>query len=87
MSDKGARVYYAKGKGGALEFVVPHGTKLADLLRAQEVLSKEVLPHISPRGCGPCLSGIPLIFREELEEVARVDLKSGQIGKAGPIGA
>jgi hypothetical protein len=73
------RIYYAKGKGGVLELVVPHGTKLIDLLKAQERLSHDVLPHISPRGCGPCLSGIPFIIREELEQVARVDLKAGQI--------
>lgn len=51
MSDH-ARLYYGKGKGGALEFVVPHGTRLVDLLKAQEKLSEEILPHISPRGCG-----------------------------------
>jgi len=79
MTDLHARVYYAKGKGGALELVVPHGTHLGDLLKAQERLSRDVLPHISPRGCGPCLSGIPLVIREELEQVARVDLKTGEI--------
>ena len=80
------RLYYAKGKGAALEFIVPRGTKLADLLKAQESLSRDVLPHISPRGCGPCLSGVPLIFREELELVARVDLAKGQIGKPAKFG-
>ncbi len=74
-----ARVYYAKGKGGVLELVVGHGTKLVDLLKIQEKLSREVLPKISPRGCGPCLSGIPFIIREELEQVARVDLASGEL--------
>ena len=74
-----ARIYYGKGKGGALEFVVPHGTRLVDLLKAQEKLSQEILPHISPRGCGPCLSGIPLIFREELEHVAQVNLQTSEI--------
>jgi len=74
-----ARVYYAKGKGGVLELIVGPGTPLIDLLKVQEHLSREVLPHISPRGCGPCLSGIPFIIREELEEVARVDLKSGEL--------
>ena len=80
MSDN-ARLYYAKGKGGVLEFVVPHGTRLVDLLKAQEQISKEILPHISPRGCGPCLSGIPLIFREELENVAQVNLKTSEIAQ------
>jgi hypothetical protein len=79
MPDKQGRVYYAKGKGGVLELVVPHGTKLIDLLKTQEHLSREVLPHISPSGCGPCLSGIPFVIREELEQVARVDLKTGAI--------
>ena len=78
-----ARLYYSKGKGGPLEFVVPHGTPLVDLLKAQERLSKEILPHISPRGCGPCLSGIPLIFREELEHVAQVNLATSEISTGG----
>jgi hypothetical protein len=73
------RVYYAKGKGGALELVVPHGTKLIDLLKAQEQISRDILPHISPGGCGPCLSGIPFVIREELSQVARVELASGEI--------
>jgi hypothetical protein len=80
MADPQATVYFAKGKGAMLELVVPRGTHLADLAKAQAHLSKEVLPHISPRGCGPCLSGIPFIIREEMEEVARVDLKTGAIG-------
>ena len=73
------RIYYGKRKGGALELVVPHGTKLVDLLKAQERISHDVLPHISPGGCGPCLSGIPLVIREELEQVARVEIQSGEI--------
>lgn len=78
------KIYFPKGKnGGALELVVPPGTHLLDLLKAQEHLEREVLPHISPRGCGPCLSGIPLIIREDLEQVARVDLATGKIA-AGP---
>jgi hypothetical protein len=81
------KIYYAKGKGGALELVVPHGTKLIDLLKAQEHISRQVLPHISPSGCGPCLSGIPFIIREDLEEVAAVNIATGAIGKAGaPLG-
>jgi hypothetical protein len=85
MADKNARIYYAKGKGGVLELVVPHGTRLLDLLKAQERLSHDVLPHISPRGCGPCLSGVPFLIREELEQVAHVDLAKGAIGHgAGP---
>jgi hypothetical protein len=77
------KIYYPKGKGGAVELVVPHGTHLIDLLKAQEHLAREVLPHISPRGCGPCLSGVPLIIREDLEQVARVDLASGKIAAEG----
>ncbi len=84
MSD--AQIYFAKGKGGVLELVVPHGTKLVDLVKVQERLSHDVLPHISPRGCGPCLSGIPFLIREDLAEVARVDLKSGEIAR-GVAGA
>jgi hypothetical protein len=78
-----AKIYYAKGKGGSLELVVPHGTKLIDLLKAQEQISRQVLPHISPGGCGPCLSGVPLVIREDLEEVAAVNIATGEIGKAG----
>jgi hypothetical protein len=34
---------------------------------------------ISLRGCGRCLSGIPFVIREDLEQVARVSLKSGVV--------
>ena len=76
------RVYYGKAKGGAVELVVPHGTPLIELLKAQEKISRDILPHISPRGCGPCLSGIPLVIREELDQVARVDLARGELATA-----
>ena len=81
MPDPIGQIYFAKGKGGVLELVVPKGTKLVSLLKAQEVLSREVLPHISPSGCGPCLSGIPFLIREDLEQVARVDLATGRIAQ------
>ena len=81
MSDPIGQIYFAKGKGGVLELVVPKGTKLVSLLKAQEVLSTRH-PHISPGGCGPCLSGVPFVIREDLEQVARVDLRTGKIAES-----
>jgi hypothetical protein len=79
MADPMGKLYFAKGKGGVLELVVPAGTQLGSLVRLNEILDHRILPHISPRGCSPCLSGIPFVIREDLEQVARVDLKSGAI--------
>ncbi len=82
MADPVGQLYFSKGKGGVLELVVPAGTHLSDLLNVHELLDRKILPHISPRGCSPCLSGIPFVIREDLEQVARVDLKTGAIGHA-----
>jgi len=79
MADPTGQLYFAKGKGGVLELVVPAGTQLASLAHVHEILDRKILPHISPRGCSPCLSGIPFVIREDLEQVARVDLKTGAV--------
>ena len=75
-----AELHYSKERPiPVAELVVPHGTRLLDLLKVQDLISREVLPQISPRGCQACLSGCDLIIRERLENVIRVDLDAGQI--------
>jgi hypothetical protein len=85
---KTARLYYPKRKGGTVEVVVPRGTRLAELVKVHEKLDEEVLTKIAPHACGPCLSGIPLVIREDLEQAAHVDLAKGTIqpGVGGGVG-
>jgi len=71
--------YTTAGPRPLVELVVPHGTRLKDLVKLQETISKELLPKISPRGCGPCLSGSHFVIREELEHIINVDLAGGRL--------
>jgi len=57
-----------------LEIVVPHGTTLSQVAAMHEVISKQAISKISPRGCQQCTSGVHIIIREELENVIVVDL-------------
>jgi hypothetical protein len=84
MADLIGQLSFSKTKGGVLELVVPAGTTLSELARVHKQLDAKILPHISPRGCAPCLSGIPYLIREDLSRVAKVDLKTGVV--AGKIG-
>jgi hypothetical protein len=75
-----AEVQYTKeGPQPLVEMSVPHGTLLQDVLKAQEVLSRELFPEISPRGCLPCISGLHFVIRERFEEVIQIDLDAGEI--------
>jgi hypothetical protein len=62
-----------------LEVMVPFGTRVKDLAKLTEAISKELLPKIGPRGCGPCLSGRDFVIRERLEQVILVDLETGKM--------
>jgi hypothetical protein len=77
---KGELRYGTRGKRTVVELTVARGTKMKDILRIQEVISREVLPKIGPVGCAPCLSGIDFLLREELEKVLPVDIKEAKIG-------
>jgi hypothetical protein len=77
---KGELRYSQKGKRTVVELTVARGTKLLDCLKIQEKISREVLPKIGPVGCGPCLSGIDFLIREELERVLPVNVKEVVIG-------
>jgi hypothetical protein len=76
-----AEVHFSKKPSGRVELLVPRGTKLKDVLKAQEVLSRELFPKLSPRGCLPCISGVPFLIREKLDNVIKVDLRAGEIVK------
>jgi hypothetical protein len=75
-----AQVLYSKrGPTGEpqVDLVVPHGTRLVDTLKIQELIARELLPELSPTGCLPCHSGVIFRVHEQLEEVIRVDLEAG----------
>lgn len=75
-----AEVHYStEGPVPVVELVVPHGTRLLDLLKAQETISRELLPGLTPRGCQACISGSSLIIRERFENVIRINLEDGQL--------
>ena len=68
-----AQVGYSKTQK-AIEVVVPHGTKSADLAKVlSAVLTKGVIGRL-PRGCTTCTSGDHLLIREQLDEVINVEL-------------
>ncbi len=58
---------------GALQFTVPHGTKLADALKALATIDLSAVAKL-PRGCQPCLSGVPFHIHEEFDPVINVAL-------------
>ncbi len=60
----------------ALELVVPHGTKMAELPKMIEALAAKGFIQRLPRGCPACTSGDNFNIRERLEEVIRVDLNA-----------
>jgi len=62
-----------------IELIVPHGTRLADVVRSLETVSSEIISRISPRGCQTCTSGTHLVIRERFENVVRVNLADGRI--------
>jgi hypothetical protein len=68
-----------EGAMPVVEVSVPHGTRLVDLVKLNDLISREINPKVSPRGCGPCLSGLDFRIRERFEEVIRVDLEAMQI--------
>jgi hypothetical protein len=58
---------------GAIQFTVPHGTKLVDAIKALSTIDLAALGKL-PRGCGPCLSGHPFDIREQFDPVINVRL-------------
>jgi hypothetical protein len=73
-------VYTKTGPTGRpmVEISTPTGTRLVDLLKSLEYVATELLPKLSPTGCGPCTSGVDLRIREQFEEVIRVDIGAGR---------
>jgi hypothetical protein len=70
--------YTTEGPRPIVELIVPHGTRLLDVLKAQETISRELLPKLTPRGCQACISGSSLIIRERLENVVQINLEDGK---------
>ena len=80
MNKNTAEIFISReGAMPVVELVIPHGTKLTELVRLQELISNEINPKISPRGCQTCLSGLDFRIRERFEEVIRVDLDAMRI--------
>ena len=80
MNEESARfaeVGYSK-ENRAIELLVPHGTRIADLAKVIGFLTKDVFSKL-PRGCTNCTSGDHFIIRERLENVIRVDLEKQTI--------
>jgi hypothetical protein len=74
-----AEIHYSKdGPVPHIELLVPKGTHLGNLGKVTDMISKEIISKISPRGCTACTSGTHLIIREQLENVVRVDLNTGR---------
>ena len=77
---RSAEIRFSKeGPRPRIEVAVPYGTTLADTFRLQEVLSKEVIAKLSPRGCLQCNSGVDVWIHESFDDMLRVDLDSMKI--------
>ncbi len=62
-----------------LQVTVPKGFKYKDVAGLNErVLSGEILEKLR-HGCAECLSGIPVIIKEEFDHEVNVDLESMQV--------
>ena len=80
MHKNTAEIFISReGAMPVVELVIPHGTKLTELMKLQELISSEINPKISPRGCQTCLSGLDFRIRERFEDVIRVDLDAMRI--------
>ena len=79
MSNR-AEIHFTKeGPVPLVELIVPFGTRLADTFKVQELISREVISKLSPRGCEACNSGVNFSIRERLENVLFVDLETNEI--------
>ncbi len=70
-----------KGPRPQIEVAVPFGTSLADTFRLHDVLSRDVISKLSPRGCLSCNSGVDIWIHEQFEEILRVDLKTMKLAR------
>jgi len=74
---KSAEIQFSKdAPTPSIEVSVPHGTTFREVTKLQEMISKDLITKISPRGCQACLSGFHFTIRERLENVIKVDLAS-----------
>jgi hypothetical protein len=58
---------------GAIQLTVPHGTKLADVVKSLSKVDLSALARL-PRGCQTCISGHPFNIREDFDPVINVAL-------------
>jgi hypothetical protein len=70
-----AEIRFSKeGPRPRIEVAVPFGTTLAETFKLHDVLSKEFISGLSPRGCLACNSGVDIWIHEIFEEMVRIDL-------------
>ncbi len=71
---KSGRAYIGISKvTGAIQLTVPHGAKLADVLKSLATIDLSAVARL-PRGCQTCLSGHPFNIREDFDPVINVTL-------------
>lgn len=74
---RAAEIRFSKeGPRPRIEVSVPFGTTLAETVKLHELISKDLISKISPRGCTMCNSGVDIWIHEVFEDVIRVDLQS-----------
>lgn len=80
MADRTAEIRMSKdGPRPVVELTVPFGTKLAETMKLHELLSRDVISKLSPRGCEACNSGVDILIRERFENVLFVDLDTMKV--------
>lgn len=62
-----------------IDVAVPFGTTLAETFKLHDVLSREVISKLSPRGCTACNSGVDIFIHERFDDVIQIDLETMEI--------
>lgn len=79
-SSRTAEIRFATdGPRPRIDVSVPFGTTLAETFKLHEVLSKDLISKLSPRGCETCNSGVDIFIHERFDDVIQVDLESMKV--------
>lgn len=71
--------YSTDGPRPRIDVAVPFGTSLAQTVKLHEILSRDLISKLSPRGCEACNSGVDIFIHERFDDVIQVDLESLQV--------
>lgn len=80
MANRTAEIQFTKiGGRSIVEMSVPQGTSRVEAAKLHELVSRDLISKLSPRGCEACLSGVDVLIRERFENVLLVDLDAMKV--------